>query len=439
MWLGRALAYRVAHSTREVFALESDEEGRALRAPYAVELHVPLSTEYFCQAFLRFFGLGADRRQRELFERPQHRMLEEPWIAREAYRRLRADPRFRELRGRRLPQALGLDPTLVGIALAARALPLGPSLPSAHYSRVWLEEEKLRVVARENPRLLPVIAAALSEKRLPPAKDPVQGLRDLFIDAGLRPATWRYLACHGARLLRPAWSRDRRRYVDRAIEWLRALQEAGLPPPAPRWAMARLHDRLGFVAPAVMRACCVEVRRVRGTAGEAALRHDMDLVLDWAVASDVRLDKLQQRAGWPWLRRRALGWQRELSLLQAGGSEPWPCEVTRLEEDGLVALAIEDARQLADAAEAFHNCMAMYAARCRTGSVRLFVVSEAASGRRLAVAGLIGSPRHARWGLLQVAGIANEPVPERIAAFARRVAHEYGMRAARAAKPGTKA
>lgn len=164
--------------------------------------------------------------------------------------------------------------------------------------------------------------------------------------------------------------------------------------------------------------------RIQGT-----WQRSTHLVLDWALAKDVRPDNLQQRAGWPWLHRRALRWQRAMSFLAAGGDDPWPCDITRMEEDGLVAVAMEDACQLADAAEAFHNCVTTYADRCRAGTVRLFVVSEAASGRRLAVAGLGKSKTDAGWRLFELAGIPNQPVPERIAAFARRLAHGYDARA----------
>jgi hypothetical protein len=247
---------------------------------------------------------------------------------------------------------------------------------------------------------------------------------------------------HGARVLRPVWSHVRRgERTQGALEFLREIERAGHPAPPPEWAIrawlgfsrcdgGRLVPHWNPVPPEVVRIAFTEARRVRGTGMESAMREDLRLVFEWADEQEPRLDKLQKRAGWPWLLRKAAEAERRRFLLETRGPRSWPCAVGTLEANGLRATAIERVEQLVDEGMAFHNCIASYARDCQLGGRRLFVVRDGTTGRRLAVARLDHDAYSRCWELDAVLGFANAPVNDRIRSLAQLLARTYDARTA---------
>jgi hypothetical protein len=436
VWVFGCVGYRVDTRLRGVYPVYRDEEGRVLAGRYTMELFRPLASAHFLPAVLRFLGLSDAGRQRHLFRGETTIAAEEHRISVDAYARLLRDPRFRDLRARRLPAALGLDPVLCAITLASRRW-LSSRIASDQYTIAWRRGRELRAVARENPGLLPLAFAALDEGWILPCGDAVKELHLLFRREGLAPATWRYLARHGCRFLRPAWARTERGHCTRsALEFLREIERAGHPAPPPAWALRAWvghssYGRKGLVAgwnpvpPEVVRICLVQARRVRGTCAERFLGEDLRLVLLWAARESPRLDKLQRRSGWAWLLRQALAAERRRLLLEVGGPRAWPFALGEVVSGEYRATPVDSVEGLVDEGIAFHNCIADYAKECQEGWVRIFVVRGRVGGRRVGVVRLDHHLFTEGWGLQNVLGIANAPVEDALRAFASDLAERY--------------
>lgn len=431
VWVFGTLGYRVDEARRRIVACLREGGGRELM-PWRVELVAPLGKDLFLRPLVRALGLSPASRQGDLFVAPNVALFMEMWLARRAYLRLRRDARFRALRRSRLPAALGLDRTLLAIALAARPLPQGGALTNVDFSRIWRHEAAFRACARESPRLLPLAFAALAEGRIPPGPDLVHALHRHLRGRGLSAAAWRYLCRHGTRFLRPAWERASR-LTDAACLVLEELERAGLPPPPGPWAMQAWVERTLRrptplrpypVPPAVTRIAFDELARSRGTGREELLREELYFVLDWACATAPELDKKQKRAGWRHLLRRADGWARTQAVV-AGGPTAWPCALGEIDSGGLVVRPLASPRELAEAGIAFRNCLALLARRCQSGRERFFTVHERASGRPVAVFGLEWCASSQGWHVSGVKGPANRPAPGAIEALAFQVGIAY--------------
>jgi hypothetical protein len=152
------------------------------------------------------------------------------WLAGTAYRLLRRNPKFRDLR-RRLPGLLRIPSEILSIALACRSRPVGPLIDSRSINDVWRNERAFRLVARENPQLLPLLFAFVS--RIPEGetvhtKDPVQAVKGRFLKGGVSDAAWRYLTKHGSRIFRIPWALTGSQCpLEVATRYLNALDDAG--------------------------------------------------------------------------------------------------------------------------------------------------------------------------------------------------------------------
>ncbi len=93
-----------------------------------------------------------------------------------------------------------------------------------------------------------------------------------------------------------------------------------------------------------------------------ARRADIALALEWGSAEQPRLDKLQRRAGWAWVRRQSLTWERRWRLAQIEGPANWPAPLPSHSVSGFHARAIAGIGDLIDTGLAFCNCIADFAA-----------------------------------------------------------------------------
>ena len=161
------------------------------------------------------------------------------------------------------------------------------------------------------------------------------------------------------------------------------------------------------------------------------MQEDLNLVLDWASAAQPRPDRLQRRAGWPWLLRHARAWAR-LSALQAEGPHAWPCALQVLESETHRATVVSTIEALVEAGIAFRNCLGSLAHRCQSGAVRFFVVHERDSGRRAGVFSLQFEEATRLWRVGEVKGFANLHPPAPVWLLAAMASMAYSEASGRA-------
>ncbi|MEI6304080.1 MAG: hypothetical protein WCR74_21810 [Betaproteobacteria bacterium] len=437
VWLLDAVGYRVNRRTRTVYAVYH-QGGYVRRGSFNVDLMAFLRRPYWLEFVVRRLGLSDCGAQGQLFGDDAQVEAEEQWLCRAAYRALRRDPRFTLLQRERLPRALGLDPVLLAIALAARELPECGWLDSTDFNLVWRHEALFRALAREAPQLLPLAAVALREDKLPAGEDPLAALHALCAAHGLRPATWRYLLRHGVRWLQPVWrATGHGRRITVTLEVLRAFERAGHPPPPPAREMRdwfeyahepELGDDCDGLPPEITAACCAAARS-QAARHDVIARAEILLALRWGHAERPQLDKPQRRAGWPWVRRQALAWARRDRLASAGryteGEARWPAPLPGYEAAGFRARAIASAEELVDAALAFHNCLADFANACRAGGTHVFVIRNLALRQDVAVAAFSCAGGAAHWRLQDIKGPCNLPVSGALAVFACRLLQAF--------------
>lgn len=410
--------YRVSRTARNVLPIECLPSG-IVPVPRNVELLHPLTTPAYLVPVVRGFGFSERVRQGHIVISEQEISWDENWLAERAHRALLRDARFRRLRRIALPAALNLDRQLVGIALAARTTVRGASLSSEVFNLVWRRETQFRAIARENPQLLPLAYAAAHDALLSEAGDPVQDLQRLLREAGLTRAAWRYLAKRGARVLRPAWeASDGRSLLGPAIEYLRVLDETGLPPPpSPRFAR-----ELFFRAPRFERDWCPIPRPILGIALRKAQQlrgshyyqefiEDLSGVADWGARERPRLDKLQRRAGWPWLVRAAREWEKRESMIDGTNPNPWDAPLQVFDSGAWQLVALTSVEAMADEGLALHNCVARMIGECQLGRTLVYSVRRRSDGMRVGAIKLSHYEKSGAWAVGQVRGPANRPVP----------------------------
>jgi hypothetical protein len=437
VWLLDAVGYRIDRMRREVIPLRRIG-GQVRRMAYRVELYKPLCTFQWIPYVLRAHGLSDSGVQRHLWRNDVVIRREEQWMAEVAYAQLRAQPRFRELRERTLPDVLALDPGLMRMALATTKE--RTEVGSERYTRIWRSEESFRAVERENPLLLPLAYVSLEDGDIPAQGDFVQRMHAHLREQGLSKSGWRYLARHGARFLFPFWTEYKgRSRLNFSAAILQHLERAGFPPP-PSWESARRWIRClsrgdvrgpGWqrLSPSVLGAYLREAARCEGSPDEDFWRADAPLVLAWARETDLILDKLQRRAGWPWALRQARDWERRRFLLESDGPQSWRSEIECFEIAHFQAHAVTTLERLVDEGAAFHNCLASLADECQAGRKRIFTITDTRDGKRLAVAELSWISAQKTWALTDLKGIANRPAPDAVLHFATALLREYATQA----------
>jgi len=129
----------------------------------------------------------------------------------------------------------------------------------------------------------------------------VEQIREMFAAAGLSKRAWRYVTRYGARVFKLPWAMAAgQSLADVAIEYLRVLDEAGLPPPPPpavlsawlRIYVARGADRVSFrwgrcgVPRDVLAIALGQADRQRRSAGLAEFVDAFLGVMQWGGRND---------------------------------------------------------------------------------------------------------------------------------------------------------
>jgi hypothetical protein len=334
--------------------------------------------------------------------------------------------RFQAFRDRQLPKLFKLPEDIRSIALAARTRPEGPLLHSVAVNLVWRHDKAFRQVAREQPQLLPLLLAMVSQW---PAKqgfggeDPVRLLKDEFTQARITPAGWRYLVRHGARLFEVAWANSTGQpALDVAVRYLQVLQFAGLPPPPPPsiakhflHAFSRHHGDdtfveegfYGSIPAAVLRAGFLEANLLRQIDGLRGFAQEFIGVCCFFESRFTSLDANQTKAGWKWMVRRWRALESEQSTIAAAGDPVWKARLAGFGLGGLTIVPIESAADLALEAMALRNCLENYLEDCTEGGIEIYSLRDSLTGKRRGCAGLQFDDGEAV--IFDVKGFANSP------------------------------
>ncbi len=345
-------------------------------------------------------------------------------VCRAVYRQLRADPefqRFRSVLSYRLLELAGVDE--VDLALRAGAYRRGQGLDARDVSRVWKYRPLYLRVARENPRLLPVLAAWLEHKGLPDdhgIEDAVPVMRQDLLDDGLPPRAWRYLTEHDPHTL--VYRKDRALSWYVLLDVLHRLHTARWPQPPPRGFLGFLNDTAGspqsYTEPGTgvpgwfwnwacqaARDCVHDPRRYH---------HLRDQLVRWACLvreSAPRPDSNQQRRRLQWLQSWA---EHQESLCAFSDQDTWgewlrgvPWENIRR----LQVVPLLSPRALLDEGIAMHNCADRYLSDCSKGVYLLLSLRSPVSGKRVALLGLERNCGNGDWQRAELMGPCNRPAP----------------------------
>lgn len=399
-------------------------DGELIETAAIFEIGRPLITSKWLQPVLEHAGMFQEE-QGDLFFGEAHFYRVGNWIADTAYRLLKGDPRFLDLQRRALPKALGLPADIYRLAMACRTHSTGPLLDSRTFNTVWRNQKAFRLVARENPQLLPLLQAFLSWDPSGWLKsDPVAALKDALRHEGFSEAAWRYVAKHGSRLFRTPWSisTDTHPFHAAAI-YLSMLETAGLPPPPPPVvAKAFLHGynsnrgkkvrlEYGFhdnIEPTVIRAALYEADRKRRDCDLVNFTETILGVCWWAEDPYLELDKNQVRAGWSWMVKQWQIAEEEKAIAASGNAVHWATRLTGFWIGQWLVLPISSSHELLQEAMAMRNCLADFQSNCEAGDVEIYSVRDAVTRKRKACIGIsfdVGSSPY----IFDVRGFANTP------------------------------
>ena len=394
-----ALAYRVEPQKREI-AVGKLIDGVWEPIPLTFELVRPLSSAYALEAVVELLGL-VDESHSEADDSDGREDHLKSWLTGTAYRLLLRDPAFRQLRRETLPKAFSLPRDIYAIALASRARPEGPLLDSLTFNTVWRHEQQFRQVARENPRLLPLLMAFLRAGfTLPEDRDPVARLKAAIRSEGYSEAAWRYITRHGSRMFKIPWAvSSGKGAFEVALIYLGALEFAGLPPPPPpvilsaflhsfnahQGADARL-DRQFYhaISPIALRAAMLEADKRRLDPQLPEFADEFLGVCAWSESNNSRIDSNQATAGWPWfVRQQQAAEMVEIAVAEAHNAT-WKTRLGPQVINRWDVVPLDSSAVLIRESLAMRNCLRDYLERCKNGELEIYSVRQPETGKRKA-------------------------------------------------------
>jgi hypothetical protein len=380
-------------------------KGRQEQSEGIIEVGHPLITHRWLAPILRNLGL-ADISQADIFFDTSETDDAEQWLAKTAYRLLRRNPEFRQLR-RTLPGLFGIPQDIYSIALASRPRPVGPLIDSRTLNDVWRNERSFRQVARENPQLLPLLFAFVDQ--IPMGEtiqtpDPVQMLKKHFREAGLSEAAWRYLVRHGVRLFRIPWEvSGKQPALEVATRYLELLQDVGLPPPPPPsvvrvllhgynphrniYASIGAHFHL-VIDPVALRAGLLEADRRRDMGALEGFAEEFLGVCWWSETLHKLLDDNQIKAGWRWFVRRWKEQENIQSILDATEVVCWSNRLHEFPFENAVVVPITSSDEIVRESVAMRNCLKSQIDKCANSGFEVYSVRDQVGGRRLGCIGV---------------------------------------------------
>ncbi|MCI1192597.1 PcfJ domain-containing protein [Calidifontimicrobium sp. SYSU G02091] len=333
-------------------------------------------------------------------------------------RRLARHADLRVMR-QRVARELDLDPAALRIARRLMNLLPDRGLPRlSYYNTVVRHREAFLALERELPQAIPLYGALVDRDDFPRRGWPAQALHRYLVEHDLGPAVWRLIVASGTRLFLPVRDFYRGDAGSAMLDYLRILSDLRLQvEPHPHFAWCLL-SRVANPAYRFERHC-EHLARHRHLFGHAA-RHfmrqpevakaDLPDVLEWLATERPQLDKLQRRAGWPWLVARTCEWLALRRNEIDAEALTWDTPFDEAIVGDFVCRSLKSVRDLWDEARAMHHCADGYAARCAAGDVLVVSVRAGSDpGRRVATALFVR--RSGRWETDQVRSAANRCPP----------------------------
>ena len=418
-----AWAFEADSALRRISAGPLSESGclSPISAPF--EVGIPLEESDWIPSLLRRLGVGFVV-QRDVFLSAAGEEEWDRWLLGTVKDFLRHEVRFQSLRRDRLAYALGIPRDIIGMALASRTRPVGRLLDSFLLNIVWQREVLFRQTARENPQLMPLVAALLSE-RGPCAEigDPVQALKHYFRSAGVSEAGWRYVAHHGARVFRIPWSiHGGDSPLELAALCMRILDDAGLPPVPPPsiadvlWRGQPELRAAGVLPPRteaarfptdVLRAGLLEADRRRRSNRLGDFWVEFSEVCEWASSPFSSADAKSCDGNWRRLVRAFQRSQEEEIALWNSKRLRWRCSLPGFDAGALMIVPLESSEDLVREGLAMRNCLDTYQERCFSREYEIYSVRDRNTRKSRACIGLFRRQDGKRFSVDQVKGYAN--------------------------------
>lgn len=322
---------------------------------------------------------------------------------------------------RRIATALRLDPWAKRIAFRSTG---GRHLPSASrvsdYNLVMRHRAAFESLDREAPGMVPFFGLFCEQVGFPRTGEPMARLKGFLRERGISHQTWRQIVQDDARLLTQVKTFYDGELAGATLDCLRCLQRVGVPPTRRNWLLREFLSQWGHAGQLREKYITyfVEARVSYRHIARAFLREygpvdvpspemlaELSLVLRWErdAATVPAPDKLQRRAGWAWLLRRAMAWHDEQAQRLQLNPTRWAVPFESLQWHDLQVMALVDELALWEEAHAMQHCANRLADECRKGEH--LVLSVRQEGRRLCTLGL--TRKSDAWVFWQAVGRAN--------------------------------
>jgi len=280
------------------------------------------------------------------------------------------------------------------IALRSRPQKSPDGLMAKHFNLVWMYLDAFRIVERENPQLLPVLALALEKVDFELGDDPVASLKQYLLAQGITQAGWRLLVKIGYRGIAPAIARyDERDRLKIVVWYAHELAKAGVRTEPSRHFMRtwlQLIERGDSIGKGwhghpihVLRTTFNALAQC--TTPEAVRQFTLDfLMVDQWVLSRPTFDANQKKMPWHGLVERARTREKIKTIeLQCGGLH-WPCPLPAYEEAGYRIVPIVNAVDLFEEGARMRHCVFDLLDECLSGMTLCFSLRQAETGKRVA-------------------------------------------------------
>ena len=418
-----AWAFETDSALRRISAGPVGERGCFIPTSAPFEVGIPLEETDWIPSLLRRVEVGFIA-QRDVFLGAAGEEEWDYWLRGTVGDFLRHEPRFQSLRRDTLAHALGIPRDILGMALAARTRPVGRLLDSCLLNIVWQRESLFRRTARENPQLMPLVAALIAE-RGPYAEiaDPVQALKHHFRSSGVSEAGWRYVAHHGARIFRVPWSiHGGDSALELAVLCMRILDGAGLPPvPPPSIADALWRGQPELQAAQViptrtdatrfpgdvLRAGLLEAERRRRINRLGDFWVEFSEVCEWASSPFGETVAAPCDGNWRRLVRAFKRNQEEEIALWNSNRLRWRNSLPGFDAGALMIVPLESSEDLVREGLTMRNCLDTYQGKCFSREYEIYSVRDRNTRKTRACIGLFRSQDGRRFSVDQVKGYGN--------------------------------
>lgn len=338
-------------------------------------------------------------------------------------RRLVRHADLRQMR-RKIAASLHLDHDAVRIARRLVKLPPAQFVVRvADYNLVMRHKAALTALEREMPQLVPLYAAMVERSDFTSCPEPAQAVRQFLSAHGLGPRVWRLICRSGPRLLLPVRDFYDGDVGEAMLDYLRVVESLGLNREPHAGLMWDILSRYGHPA-ARSRSYLTPIRRVQSSFShaakmfmrlpphaQAAERHELEAMLEWLATRDRGpLDKLQRRAGWPWLIENTHDWRALCEAEIAAEAATWTVPFDVVASGRYEMRMIASVADLWSEARAMHHCAHLLASTCASGQTIIASVREHHTHRRVATARIERTATS--WQCTQIRGFANgDPEP----------------------------